>query len=236
MNPSPCDLTMWPSCSSTRPRTIESCAPMTSSQARCRAPRPSCERRRRCRAPVPGPRSSTPPSPPPARRRSGSPRAHARLPCAWPTRLCASPRRRPPRSPRGSQPRSGAGRFRTRDGTPPKVAGDSMSRGPRCAVHSSFIYMIETVGAPKQGQELKATGPHVCPQCGERVSAFAAGCAICGAELDPSRAARPAGRGGSDRLGLARAAAPAAAHRPSRSSPLAESPRRLRARRRGRRW
>jgi hypothetical protein len=26
-----------------------------------------------------------------------------------------------------------------------------------------------------------------CPQCGERVSPFAAGCAVCGADLDPSR-------------------------------------------------
>ena len=32
--------------------------------------------------------------------------------------------------------------------------------------------------------------PHVCPNCGERVSAFAAGCALCGAELDPKRAQR----------------------------------------------
>jgi hypothetical protein len=32
------------------------------------------------------------------------------------------------------------------------------------------------------------TNPHVCPSCGERVSAFAAGCALCGAALDPSRA------------------------------------------------
>jgi hypothetical protein len=34
-------------------------------------------------------------------------------------------------------------------------------------------------------------GPHVCPGCGERVSAFAAGCALCGAELDPKRAQKP---------------------------------------------
>jgi predicted amidophosphoribosyltransferase len=33
-------------------------------------------------------------------------------------------------------------------------------------------------------------GPNVCPTCGERVSMFAAGCAICGAELDPHRADR----------------------------------------------
>jgi predicted amidophosphoribosyltransferase len=35
------------------------------------------------------------------------------------------------------------------------------------------------------------SGPHVCPRCGERVSAFAAGCALCGADLDPQRAQAP---------------------------------------------
>jgi predicted amidophosphoribosyltransferase len=35
------------------------------------------------------------------------------------------------------------------------------------------------------------TGPHTCPNCGERVSAFAAGCALCGAELDPRRGQGP---------------------------------------------
>jgi hypothetical protein len=29
--------------------------------------------------------------------------------------------------------------------------------------------------------------PAYCPRCGERVSPFAAGCAICGADLDPAR-------------------------------------------------
>jgi hypothetical protein len=38
-----------------------------------------------------------------------------------------------------------------------------------------------------------ARGPNVCPGCGERVSAFAAGCALCGADLDPRRGRRPAG-------------------------------------------
>jgi hypothetical protein len=38
---------------------------------------------------------------------------------------------------------------------------------------------------------MEAIGPHVCPRCGERVSAFAAGCALCGAELDPHRGRRP---------------------------------------------
>jgi len=34
--------------------------------------------------------------------------------------------------------------------------------------------------------------PGYCPQCGERVSPFAAGCALCGADLDPKRWQRPA--------------------------------------------
>ncbi len=29
--------------------------------------------------------------------------------------------------------------------------------------------------------------PNRCPGCGEHVSPFAAGCAVCGAELDPDR-------------------------------------------------
>jgi hypothetical protein len=29
--------------------------------------------------------------------------------------------------------------------------------------------------------------PGYCPRCGERVSPFAAGCALCGADLDPKR-------------------------------------------------
>jgi hypothetical protein len=29
--------------------------------------------------------------------------------------------------------------------------------------------------------------PNRCPECGEHVSPFAAGCAICGADLDPDR-------------------------------------------------
>jgi hypothetical protein len=31
------------------------------------------------------------------------------------------------------------------------------------------------------------TRPNRCPQCGEHVSPYAAGCAICGADLDPDR-------------------------------------------------
>jgi uncharacterized protein (DUF983 family) len=41
---------------------------------------------------------------------------------------------------------------------------------------------------------MKARGPNVCPNCGEGVTMFAAGCSICGAELDPHRADAPAHR------------------------------------------
>jgi predicted amidophosphoribosyltransferase len=40
---------------------------------------------------------------------------------------------------------------------------------------------------------MSSRGPHVCPRCGEPVSAFAAGCALCGADLDPRRAQGPPG-------------------------------------------
>jgi hypothetical protein len=33
--------------------------------------------------------------------------------------------------------------------------------------------------------------PGYCPQCGERVTPFAAGCALCGGDLDPKRWQRP---------------------------------------------
>jgi predicted amidophosphoribosyltransferase len=36
-----------------------------------------------------------------------------------------------------------------------------------------------------------AMHPGYCPQCGERVTPFAAGCALCGADLDPKRWQRP---------------------------------------------
>jgi hypothetical protein len=34
------------------------------------------------------------------------------------------------------------------------------------------------------------TAPNRCPNCGELVSMFAAGCAICGTPLDPARRRR----------------------------------------------
>jgi hypothetical protein len=38
---------------------------------------------------------------------------------------------------------------------------------------------------------MRAQGPNVCPECGERVTMFAAGCALRGAKLDPGRAQHP---------------------------------------------
>lgn len=35
------------------------------------------------------------------------------------------------------------------------------------------------------------TNPSLCPRCAERVTAFAAGCAFCGADLDPRRGQAP---------------------------------------------
>ena len=33
--------------------------------------------------------------------------------------------------------------------------------------------------------------PGYCPKCGERVTPYAAGCALCGADLDPKRWQKP---------------------------------------------
>jgi predicted amidophosphoribosyltransferase len=35
--------------------------------------------------------------------------------------------------------------------------------------------------------------PARCPNCGQRVSPYAAGCSLCGVTLDPKRWQRPAG-------------------------------------------
>jgi len=41
------------------------------------------------------------------------------------------------------------------------------------------------------GRRPCTTHPGYCPRCGERVTPFAAGCALCGADLDPRRWQRP---------------------------------------------
>jgi predicted amidophosphoribosyltransferase len=34
---------------------------------------------------------------------------------------------------------------------------------------------------------MRRAHPNRCPECGEHVSPYAAGCALCGADLDPAR-------------------------------------------------
>jgi hypothetical protein len=41
------------------------------------------------------------------------------------------------------------------------------------------------------GAIITSMHPGYCPQCDERVTPFAAGCALCGADLDPKRWQRP---------------------------------------------
>jgi predicted amidophosphoribosyltransferase len=40
---------------------------------------------------------------------------------------------------------------------------------------------------------LKPSDPARCPNCGERVTPYAAGCWLCGHSLDPQRWQRPSG-------------------------------------------
>ena len=40
---------------------------------------------------------------------------------------------------------------------------------------------------------LKRANPTRCPNCGERVTPYVAGCWLCGEALDPQRRQRPAG-------------------------------------------
>jgi predicted amidophosphoribosyltransferase len=58
---------------------------------------------------------------------------------------------------------------------------------------------------------MKVSGPNVCPNCGERVTMFAAGCSICGESLDPHRAEAPALRRLLARIRRIRARQPATA-------------------------
>jgi predicted amidophosphoribosyltransferase len=40
---------------------------------------------------------------------------------------------------------------------------------------------------------LKISDPARCPNCGDRVTPYAAGCSLCGQTLDPKRWQRPSG-------------------------------------------
>jgi hypothetical protein len=46
-------------------------------------------------------------------------------------------------------------------------------------------------GLTRRRRMLAAMHPGFCPQCGERVTPYAAGCALCGADLDPKRWQKP---------------------------------------------
>ena len=46
-------------------------------------------------------------------------------------------------------------------------------------------------GLTRPNRILVPMHPGYCPNCGERVTPYAAGCALCGAELDPKRWQRP---------------------------------------------
>jgi predicted amidophosphoribosyltransferase len=41
---------------------------------------------------------------------------------------------------------------------------------------------------------IRSDDPARCPNCGQRVTPYAAGCWLCGATLDPTRWQRPVGR------------------------------------------
>jgi len=50
---------------------------------------------------------------------------------------------------------------------------------------------------PRLGPDMhipkESSDPTRCPNCGERVTPYAAGCALCGQTLDPRRWQRPSG-------------------------------------------
>src|ERR671933_2615156 len=88
------------------------------------------------------------------------------------------------------------------------VMGRSFVPGPLGVLKVLFAVVYRRDMRPSYVPSMPYGRPHVCPRCGERVSAFAAGCALCGADLDPRRAqrgrppgARGAGGGGVPRGG-----------------------------------
>src|ERR671933_939527 len=71
------------------------------------------------------------------------------------------------------------------------VMGRSFVPGPLGVLKVLFAVVYRRDMRPSYVPSMSYGGPHVCPRCGERVSAFAAGCALCGADLDPRRAQGP---------------------------------------------
>lgn len=55
--------------------------------------------------------------------------------------------------------------------------------------------MIEVGGVAFRATIMSSQDLNHCPRCGERVTAFAAGCSYCGTELDTNRFRKPHGPG-----------------------------------------
>jgi hypothetical protein len=74
--------------------------------------------------------------------------------------------------------------------TPARCAGGSFHR----AATDPFLDTPDTSlsGLSCLRPILGSMHPGYCPQCGERVTPYAAGCALCGADLDPKRWQKPA--------------------------------------------
>lgn len=91
-----------------------------------------------------------------------------------PARPARAGSRRPPREhPPRQQPAAGL--------TPGRGATDQFLATPDALL--SVLTSVKRILAPMH--------PGYCPQCGERVTPYAAGCALCGADLDPKRWQKP---------------------------------------------
>lgn len=72
----------------------------------------------------------------------------------------------------------------------PRVAPEADSRGKSLAPYVMVLTCNPNLRTHRAARANVAAMPRDrsrCPSCGERVSPYAAGCAVCGADLDPSR-------------------------------------------------
>lgn len=70
--------------------------------------------------------------------------------------------------------------------------GHTLAKPPNRAVPKRGTNLYRGFARPSSSACLTRgmRSPHICPKCGSQASAFAAGCSICGAALDPYRAQR----------------------------------------------
>jgi len=71
----------------------------------------------------------------------------------------------------------------------PPRPGSPPGRGPTVQFLAAFDALLSVLISGNC--ILAAMHPGYCPQCGERVTPYAAGCALCGADLDPKRWQKP---------------------------------------------